>query len=134
MASIMGKRMRGALGKLSDEEIRDVLKMDLSVSTYIQQQQRKFMLFCSGNRRNTRSEEIPLRGCSFCCTFTFDLSLLLISFQIDCSVFGHVASTYFLPYRQTLSDVLDDDLPSIKGLINRIRTHYYPEWKESKQM
>lgn len=33
MAGIMGKRMRGAFGKLSDEEIRDVLKMDLNVSS-----------------------------------------------------------------------------------------------------
>ncbi|KAF8362922.1 hypothetical protein PRIPAC_89845 [Pristionchus pacificus] len=98
MAGIMGKRMRGAFGKLSDEEIKDVLKMDLNAINSILGEK----LFMFG--------EVPS--------------------AIDCSVFGHIASTYFLPYRQTLSDVLDDDLPSIKGLINRIRTHYYPEWKE----
>ncbi|GMS84158.1 hypothetical protein PENTCL1PPCAC_6333, partial [Pristionchus entomophagus] len=98
MAAIMGKRMRGALGKLSDEEMRDLLVLDLNAINSILGQKR----FLFG--------EVPS--------------------AVDCSVFGHIASTYFLPYRQTLSDVLDDDLPAMAGLINRIRTHYYPEWKD----
>ncbi|GMR36380.1 hypothetical protein PMAYCL1PPCAC_06575, partial [Pristionchus mayeri] len=98
MAAIMGRRMRGALGRLSDEEIRELLKIDLTAINSIVGDKR----FLFG--------DIPSAA--------------------DCSVFGHVASTYFLPYRQTLSDALDDDLPSLKGLINRIRIHYYPEWKD----
>lgn len=100
LATIVGKNMRRALGKLSDEEIRDVLKMDLTAINSI-----------LGNKR-----------------FLFGD----VPSAVDCSVFGHVASTYFLPYRQTLSDVLDDDLPALKAHIHRIRTHYYPEWKESQ--
>ena len=49
---------------------------------------------------------------------------------MDCSIFGHLASAYFLPYRQALSDFIDDDYAALKAFIFRIRAHYYPEWKE----
>ncbi|GMT14508.1 hypothetical protein PFISCL1PPCAC_5805, partial [Pristionchus fissidentatus] len=98
MAKVMGQRMRGVLGKLSDDEIREVLKKDLKAIDSI-----------IGSKRFMFGD-VPT--------------------ATDCSVFGHIASTYFLPYRQTLSDSLDDDLHSLKGLIMRMRAHYYPEWKD----
>uniref|UniRef100_A0A1I7WZX6 GST_C_6 domain-containing protein n=1 Tax=Heterorhabditis bacteriophora TaxID=37862 RepID=A0A1I7WZX6_HETBA len=50
-------------------------------------------------------------------------------FGVDCSVFGQLAVTYFLPYRQYISDLLDDDFPRVKNYLERIRTHYFQDWK-----
>lgn len=47
----------------------------------------------------------------------------------DFTVFGHLAATYFLPFRQPITDMLDDEFPRVKAHIERIRAHYYPEWK-----
>lgn len=50
----------------------------------------------------------------------------------DFTVFGHLATTYYLPYRQPITDMLDDEFPRVKELIELIRTHYFPEWKHKK--
>ncbi|EFO25976.2 cadmium-inducible lysosomal protein CDR-5 [Loa loa] len=47
----------------------------------------------------------------------------------DFTVFGHLAASYYLPFRQPISDILDDNYPRVKRLIERMRQHYYPEWE-----
>uniref|UniRef100_A0A915Q5M5 Metaxin glutathione S-transferase domain-containing protein n=1 Tax=Setaria digitata TaxID=48799 RepID=A0A915Q5M5_9BILA len=47
----------------------------------------------------------------------------------DFTVFGHLASSYYLPFRQPITDILDDKYPRVKRLIERMRQHYYPEWE-----
>ncbi|VDN55503.1 unnamed protein product, partial [Dracunculus medinensis] len=47
----------------------------------------------------------------------------------DFTVFAHLATTYFLPYRQPITDLLDEKFPRTKALIVRMRAHYFPEWK-----
>uniref|UniRef100_A0A0R3RY13 GST N-terminal domain-containing protein n=1 Tax=Elaeophora elaphi TaxID=1147741 RepID=A0A0R3RY13_9BILA len=47
----------------------------------------------------------------------------------DFTVFGHLATSYYLPFRQPITDILDDKYPRVKRLIERMRQHYYPEWK-----
>ncbi|VDN24625.1 unnamed protein product [Gongylonema pulchrum] len=49
--------------------------------------------------------------------------------QPDFSVFGHFATSYYLPFRQPVTDILDDEYPRVKRLIERMRQHYYPEWE-----
>ncbi|PAV72228.1 hypothetical protein WR25_00051 [Diploscapter pachys] len=49
---------------------------------------------------------------------------------VDCTVFGQLGATYYLPYRQKITDLLDDEFPRVKAYLQRIRTHYYPEWKD----
>ncbi|VDL77810.1 unnamed protein product [Nippostrongylus brasiliensis] len=48
----------------------------------------------------------------------------------DCCVFGQLATTYYLPYRQLITDLLDDEFPRVRQYVQRIRNHYYPEWKD----
>ncbi|OZC11826.1 hypothetical protein X798_01007 [Onchocerca flexuosa] len=47
----------------------------------------------------------------------------------DFTVFGHLATSYYLPFRQPITDILDDKYPRVKRLIERMRRHYYPEWE-----
>ncbi|MFH4981197.1 hypothetical protein AB6A40_007906 [Gnathostoma spinigerum] len=47
----------------------------------------------------------------------------------DCTVFGHFASTYYLPFRQPIVDLLDEEFPRVKAHLQRMRSHYFPEWK-----
>ncbi|KAM3719638.1 Uncharacterized protein ACO02O_11499 [Dirofilaria immitis] len=47
----------------------------------------------------------------------------------DFTVFGHLATSYYLPFRQPITDILDDKYPRVKRLIERMRQHYYPEWE-----
>uniref|UniRef100_A0A7E4V6T2 GST N-terminal domain-containing protein n=1 Tax=Panagrellus redivivus TaxID=6233 RepID=A0A7E4V6T2_PANRE len=47
----------------------------------------------------------------------------------DFSLFGHLASTYYLPFRQPVTDLLDDDFPRVREHIERMRTHYWSDWK-----
>ncbi|EYC32837.1 hypothetical protein Y032_0002g1117 [Ancylostoma ceylanicum] len=48
----------------------------------------------------------------------------------DCAVFGQLATTFYLPYRQLVTDLLEDEFPRVRHYIQRIRQHYYPEWKD----
>ncbi|CAD6197788.1 unnamed protein product [Caenorhabditis auriculariae] len=48
----------------------------------------------------------------------------------DCSVFGQLGATFYLPYRQEITDLLEDDFPRVRHYLDRIRSHYYPEWKD----
>uniref|UniRef100_A0A1I7YVB8 GST N-terminal domain-containing protein n=1 Tax=Steinernema glaseri TaxID=37863 RepID=A0A1I7YVB8_9BILA len=50
----------------------------------------------------------------------------------DFTLFGHLATTYYLPYRQPLGDFLDDDFPRVLNHMLRMRAHYWPEWKDPK--
>ncbi|TKR69912.1 hypothetical protein L596_022003 [Steinernema carpocapsae] len=50
----------------------------------------------------------------------------------DFTLFGHLATAYYLPYRQPVGDFLDDDFPRILNHMKRMRAHYWPEWKDSK--
>ncbi|CAG9534942.1 unnamed protein product [Cercopithifilaria johnstoni] len=47
----------------------------------------------------------------------------------DFTVFGHLATSYYLPFHQPITDILDDKYPRVKRLIERMRQHYYPEWE-----
>ncbi|VIO92865.1 cadmium-inducible lysosomal protein CDR-5, putative [Brugia malayi] len=47
----------------------------------------------------------------------------------DFTVFGHLATSYYLPFRQPVTDILDNKYPRVKRLIERMRQHYYPEWE-----
>ncbi|VDM68733.1 unnamed protein product [Strongylus vulgaris] len=48
----------------------------------------------------------------------------------DCAVFAQLATTFYLPYRQLITDMLEDEFPRVRHYLQRIRQHYYPEWKE----
>ncbi|KIH59056.1 hypothetical protein ANCDUO_10727 [Ancylostoma duodenale] len=48
----------------------------------------------------------------------------------DCAVFGQLATTFYLPYRQLITDLLEDEFPRVRHYVQRIRQHYYPEWKD----
>ncbi|KAK6738711.1 hypothetical protein RB195_020677 [Necator americanus] len=48
----------------------------------------------------------------------------------DCAVFGQLSTTFFLPYRQLITDLLEDEFPRVRHYLQRIRRHYYPEWKD----
>ncbi|CAP24048.1 Protein CBG02473 [Caenorhabditis briggsae] len=50
--------------------------------------------------------------------------------SVDCSVFGQIGAVFYLPYRQQISDLLEDDFPRVRAYCDRIRQHYYPEWKD----
>ncbi|EGT46528.1 hypothetical protein CAEBREN_28303 [Caenorhabditis brenneri] len=50
--------------------------------------------------------------------------------SVDCSVFGQIGAVFYLPYRQQITDLLEDDFPRVRAYCDRIRQHYYPEWKE----
>ena len=47
----------------------------------------------------------------------------------DFTAFGHLGVGYYLPFRQPITDLLDDEFPRIKSYLERIRLHYWPEWK-----
>uniref|UniRef100_A0A915CAR1 GST C-terminal domain-containing protein n=2 Tax=Parascaris univalens TaxID=6257 RepID=A0A915CAR1_PARUN len=47
----------------------------------------------------------------------------------DFSVFGHLATTYYLPYNQPITDLLNNDFPRVKDYIERIKTDLFPEWR-----
>uniref|UniRef100_F1LB76 Failed axon connections n=1 Tax=Ascaris suum TaxID=6253 RepID=F1LB76_ASCSU len=47
----------------------------------------------------------------------------------DFSVFGHLATSYYLPYNQPITDLLNNDFPRIKAYIERMKTDLFPEWK-----
>uniref|UniRef100_A0AC34QSH7 Glutathione S-transferase n=1 Tax=Panagrolaimus sp. JU765 TaxID=591449 RepID=A0AC34QSH7_9BILA len=47
----------------------------------------------------------------------------------DFTTFGHLAATYYLPFRQPVTDLLDDEFPNLKQLIERMRLHYWSDWK-----
>uniref|UniRef100_A0A8R1HHD7 Uncharacterized protein n=1 Tax=Caenorhabditis japonica TaxID=281687 RepID=A0A8R1HHD7_CAEJA len=49
--------------------------------------------------------------------------------SVDCSVFGQLAAVYYLPHPQQLNNLLDGDFPRVRAYCDRIRQHYYPEWK-----
>ncbi|VDN01285.1 unnamed protein product [Thelazia callipaeda] len=49
----------------------------------------------------------------------------------DFTVFGHLSASYYLPFHQPITDILDDEYPRVKRLIERMRQHYYPEWQFS---
>ncbi|CAB3411168.1 unnamed protein product [Caenorhabditis bovis] len=48
----------------------------------------------------------------------------------DCSVFGQIAAVCYLPYRQQITDLLEDDFPRVQAYCDRIRAHYFPEWRD----
>ncbi|CCD65046.1 GST_C_6 domain-containing protein [Caenorhabditis elegans] len=50
--------------------------------------------------------------------------------SVDCSVFGQIGAVFYLPYRQQISDLLEDDFPRVRAYCDRIRQHYYPEWRD----
>ncbi|TKR62312.1 hypothetical protein L596_026294 [Steinernema carpocapsae] len=50
----------------------------------------------------------------------------------DFTLFGHLTTAYYLPYRQPVGDFLDDDFPQILSHMKRMRAHYWLEWKDSK--
>ncbi|CAJ0604715.1 unnamed protein product [Cylicocyclus nassatus] len=50
----------------------------------------------------------------------------------DCAVFAQLATTFYLPYRQLITDLLEDEFPRVRHYLQRIRQHYYPEWKDER--
>ncbi|CAD5206111.1 unnamed protein product [Bursaphelenchus okinawaensis] len=51
----------------------------------------------------------------------------------DFTVFGHLSVGYFLPFRQPVQDILDDEFPRVRGLLERIRLHYWPDWTQKSK-
>ncbi|KAE9549538.1 hypothetical protein FO519_007256 [Halicephalobus sp. NKZ332] len=49
----------------------------------------------------------------------------------DFSMFGQLASTYYLPFRQPVTDLLDDEFPRLRQHIERMRTHYWKKGTET---
>lgn len=93
----MRKRVNNVLGRLTKEELKEVLTRDIRAIDDVLQDKK----FLFGGRMTAT----------------------------DCSVFGQLAVTYYLPYRQLITDLLDDEFPRVRHYIQRIRNHYYPEWK-----
>ncbi|KAK0427754.1 hypothetical protein QR680_010409 [Steinernema hermaphroditum] len=50
----------------------------------------------------------------------------------DFTLFGHLATSYYLPYRQPIGDFLDDEFPRVLNHMLRMRAHYWPEWEDPK--
>uniref|UniRef100_A0A1I7RLN6 GST N-terminal domain-containing protein n=1 Tax=Bursaphelenchus xylophilus TaxID=6326 RepID=A0A1I7RLN6_BURXY len=51
----------------------------------------------------------------------------------DFTVFGHLGVGYFLPFRQPVQDILNDEFPRVRGLLERIRLHYWPDWAQGSK-
>ncbi|KAI1727788.1 snf7 domain-containing protein [Ditylenchus destructor] len=43
----------------------------------------------------------------------------------DFTVFGHLGVGYYLPFRQPITDLLDDEFPRVRLLLERIKIHYW---------
>lgn len=51
--------------------------------------------------------------------------------QVDCTVFGHLASVYYLPYDQPLKQMLHSDFVNVRDLLERIRTEIWAsDWQQ----
>ncbi|KAI6208590.1 Failed axon connections-like protein [Aphelenchoides besseyi] len=50
----------------------------------------------------------------------------------DFTAFGQLGIGYFLPFRQPIQDILDDEYPRVRQLLERIRLHYWPDWPKKK--
>ncbi|KAK0395022.1 hypothetical protein QR680_001071 [Steinernema hermaphroditum] len=46
----------------------------------------------------------------------------------DYTFFGHVASSYFLPYDQPITDMLNHEFPRLLTLLKRIRSECWDDW------
>ncbi|PIO74276.1 hypothetical protein TELCIR_03714 [Teladorsagia circumcincta] len=92
------KRVDGVLGRLSRDELRELLRRDIRAIDDVLQDKK----FLFGGKMTVT----------------------------DCAVFAQLAVTYYLPYRQLITDLLDDEFPRVRHYVQRIRNHYYPEWKE----
>uniref|UniRef100_A0A0K0DK85 Thioredoxin-like_fold domain-containing protein n=1 Tax=Angiostrongylus cantonensis TaxID=6313 RepID=A0A0K0DK85_ANGCA len=91
------KRVNGVLGRISREELKDLLRRDIQAIDDVLQDKK----------------------------FLFGPKMTVT----DCAVFAQLATTFFLPYRQLVTDFLEDDFPRVRHYVERIRNHYYPEWK-----
>uniref|UniRef100_A0A915DJV9 Uncharacterized protein n=1 Tax=Ditylenchus dipsaci TaxID=166011 RepID=A0A915DJV9_9BILA len=49
----------------------------------------------------------------------------------DFTLFGHLASVYYLPFRTPLADLLENEYPRVRLLLERMRIHYWSDWKKS---
>jgi glutathione S-transferase len=51
----------------------------------------------------------------------------------DFTMFGHLASCYYLPFRQPVTDLIDDNFPRIREHLDRMRIHYWSDWKRPEE-
>ena len=112
------RRIDGVFGRLSKDEIHALLRKDIEAIDAILGDKK----FLFGDRISlVRTKKIRKKS----------IFMKSQSLQVDCTVFGQLGATYYLPYRQKITDLLDDEFPCIKAYLQRIRTHYYPEWKDN---
>ncbi|TMS34652.1 hypothetical protein L596_002197 [Steinernema carpocapsae] len=48
----------------------------------------------------------------------------------DFTLFGHLASCYFLPFDQPVKDMLDHEFPRIREHLHRMRARFWSDWEE----
>jgi hypothetical protein len=48
--------------------------------------------------------------------------------QVDFTVFGNVASCYYLPYDQPMKRVLQQEFTNVRDLLERIKGKYWSDW------
>lgn len=65
---------------------------------------------------------------TFFCYYVWELSQ---DFQPDFTLFGHLATSYYMPFRQPVTDMLDDEFTNLRQFLERMRTHYWPKWERS---
>uniref|UniRef100_A0A914C600 GST C-terminal domain-containing protein n=1 Tax=Acrobeloides nanus TaxID=290746 RepID=A0A914C600_9BILA len=51
----------------------------------------------------------------------------------DCTLFGHLASSYYLPYDMPLKQILDEEFPRIKNHMERMASLYFKDHQIGQQ-
>ncbi|CAJ0566841.1 unnamed protein product, partial [Mesorhabditis spiculigera] len=111
---VTGLKVPGILGKFVASRFANKLKARIMVG--------------AGNLTNDDLMEVMKRDLRACADLLGDKPFLLGSrmTMVDCTLFGHLASTYYLPFPQHIQELLDHDHQNLKNYVERIRdTVYY---------
>uniref|UniRef100_A0A914XLC2 Uncharacterized protein n=1 Tax=Plectus sambesii TaxID=2011161 RepID=A0A914XLC2_9BILA len=47
---------------------------------------------------------------------------------VDCTVFGNLASCYYLPYDQPMKRLLQEEFTNVRDLLERIKSRFWSDW------